>query len=433
MTGCSSGAFRDSRGERRPRSMTDRAELLIAGSRVAPRAACIRTRRPPGLVGRPCVRRRAVVLACCRSCGSWSSTARLQHQPASSRATATTDTVGRLRRCSRRHQRWCRRRLPASARARTAAGWPSARRARSRLGRSGRRWCQAASTSSRRAWPLPVLVIPPWTRRAPGGELRGHQPEVGADRGAGEPVPVGDLDAEPDRGQRGDPAQAAQPSHRPGQRLGLGHLFDRGVEPVAAGVHREHRVEGLVEGQLHPAPIEVLAAQPVGVRAGPRAAVPDQALAQQQLGEPVPRPHQISAGVFAGSHQVPGGFLGLGGDPHRRQLPDAQQPRQPLGVAAVGLDLVPGRALQLRGRHHLAAHPGRGQRPGQPEPGRAGLIGHRHRPRQRDDPVHDRLGLRCHPLGADLARLVVDRAPHDRTSMNVQTDPRTLCQHRRLP
>ena len=56
----------------------------------------------------------------------------------------------------------------------------------------------------------------------------------------------------------------------------------------------------------------------------------------------MPRPHQVPASVFAGPHQVPGGFLGLAGHPHPGQLPDAQQPRQALGVPAIGLDLVSG-------------------------------------------------------------------------------------------
>jgi hypothetical protein len=40
------------------------------------------------------------------------------------------------------------------------------------------------------------------------------------------------------------------------------------------------------------------------------------------------------------------------------------------GIAGVGLDPIPTRALQLRGRRHLAPHPGTRQRTGQPEPGR---------------------------------------------------------------
>lgn len=57
--------------------------------------------------------------------GQASRTARLQHHPASSRATATTLMVERLARASSRHQRWWSRRLPRSARSRTAAGWPA--------------------------------------------------------------------------------------------------------------------------------------------------------------------------------------------------------------------------------------------------------------------------------------------------------------------
>ncbi len=43
------------------------------------------------------------------------------------------------------------------------------------------------------------------------GVLGRDQPEERPDRGAGEPVPVPDLDREPERGQRRDTAQALQP------------------------------------------------------------------------------------------------------------------------------------------------------------------------------------------------------------------------------
>jgi hypothetical protein len=62
------------------------------------------------------------------------------------------------------------------------------------------------------------------------GALAGHEAEVGADRGAGEPLPVGDLDTEPDRGQRRDPTQAPQPADRPDQRRGVSHLHNRGIQ-----------------------------------------------------------------------------------------------------------------------------------------------------------------------------------------------------------
>jgi len=63
----------------------------------------------------------------------------------------------------------------------------------------------------------------------------------------------------------------------------------------------------------------------------------------------MPGPHQIRAGVFPGPDQIPGRLLGLGGHPHPSQLPDVQQPGQPLGVAPVGLDPIPGGRFSLEG------------------------------------------------------------------------------------
>src|SRR2546421_195254 len=70
--------------------------------------------------------------------------------------------------------------------------------------------------------------------------LAGDQAEVGADAGAGEPVPVADLHGQPEPGQGGDPAHRAQPGHdrRPLRRGG--GRGDRLVEALAAGGHRPH-------------------------------------------------------------------------------------------------------------------------------------------------------------------------------------------------
>ena len=225
MTGCSSGAFHCSKG----------CSYRLRGSLLALPAL---HRLPPGCMGtgQPADRRGQPAGW---TAGS-SSRARLQHQPASSRATA---------------------------------GCASARWARTRLGRRGRRWCQADSTSSRRAWPLPGLGDRALGAPAAGGVLGGHQPEVGADSGAGEPAPVGHLDTQPERGR--DPPPAAQPAHRAGELRVIGHLDDRFVETVAAGAHRVDRVQGLVVGQLDPAAFETMLAQPLLVarrstRCGPR-------------------------------------------------------------------------------------------------------------------------------------------------------------------
>jgi hypothetical protein len=63
----------------------------------------------------------------------------------------------------------------------------------------------------------------------------------------------------------------------------------------------------------------------------------------------VPAPHQVRADVLAGPHQIPGGFIRVTRNPHRRDLSQQGQPGQMLGVAGIGLYPVPGRPLKLRG------------------------------------------------------------------------------------
>jgi hypothetical protein len=63
-------------------------------------------------------------------------------------------------------------------------------------------------------------------------------------------------------------------------------------------------------------------------------------MAQQQLREPVTGPHQIAAGILTGTHQITRSFLLGLGHPHRSDLTQPKQPRQPLRVSPVGLDPV---------------------------------------------------------------------------------------------
>ena len=150
-----------------------------------------------------------------------------QQWPASSRATATATIVRRLPRRSSACQRWCRRRALWSARARTAAGWPWRRRSSVALARSGRRWCQAASTSSRRACVLPVLVIAPRRRRSPVESSLGVRPRNGPSDCGRKRVqsPISTVSAE--RGQRRDATQTAEPADDLGERRLRGELGDR--------------------------------------------------------------------------------------------------------------------------------------------------------------------------------------------------------------
>lgn len=97
----------------------------------------------------------------------YSMVASAQQCAASSRATATTTIERGLPRLSSACQRPCSRRPLRSAWACTTCGLPSRLRSSVTLLRGGRRWCQAASISSRRTWLLPALVIAPWRRRSP--------------------------------------------------------------------------------------------------------------------------------------------------------------------------------------------------------------------------------------------------------------------------
>jgi len=92
----------------------------------------------------------------------------------------------------------------------------------------------------------------------------------------------------------------------------------------------------------------------------------------------MPGGHQIPAAVFTGPHQVTGGFLAGAGDRHRGDLTQMKEAGQMRGIPGVGFDPVAGGADQLRRRGHLTGDPRRSQCSGQPEPGRAGLMGHRH-------------------------------------------------------
>ena len=205
------------------------------------------------------------------------------------------------------------------------------------------------------------LGDPPWNGVAR-GVLARHQPEVGADRAPGQPVPVADLDGQPERGQRRDPAQAAQP-------------VTTGVNSLSAAIAviaSSSRSRRSTAASMVRRPSRTPAAAP-GRRTAGRAArvrdpgpglpaVVDDPLPQQQFRHPVPGRHQIPAAVFAGPDQIPGRFLA------RRSAPP---PRRSGRGAAAGPDAAasrasvltrsPARALQLRRRRHQTLDAGRGQ------------------------------------------------------------------------
>jgi hypothetical protein len=103
------------------------------------------------------------------------------------------------------------------------------------------------------------------------------------------------------------------------------------------------------------------------------------------------------------------------------------------GIAGVGLDPIPSRALQLRRCCDHALHPGLGDRPCQPEPGRAGLIGHPHRGPQLVQPAQHLAVVWTQSRSRDLACFLVNGVRDDRKRVHVQPDTRTLNNHRRPP
>jgi hypothetical protein len=95
---------------------------------------------------------------------------------------------------------------------------------------------------------------------------------------------------------------------------------------------------------------------------------------QQEGLQPSPSPAAVIDQISAGPAQVPDRLLPRGGDADGDQFPGAVQAGQPPAVAPVGLDLVPGRSGNERGRDYLAGDPLGVQQPGQLIAGRAGFV-----------------------------------------------------------
>lgn len=192
--------------------------------------------------------------------------------------------------------------------------------------------------------------------------LGGDQTQIGADSAAGEAGPVTDLHRQAEGGEHRDSAQAHQRTHDRGVAFGRSEGRDLRIQPVPA-VQRQFRglQTGLVGG-LQGRIIKVLPVQPgvVGIPPGLSAGV-DQAVAQQELRDPVPGPHQVRPDVLAGTDQIPGGLIREARNPYRGYLPQQGQPGQMFGVAGISLHPVPGRTLELGRCRNQALDPCTGQ------------------------------------------------------------------------
>jgi hypothetical protein len=155
-------------------------------------------------------------------------------------------------------------------------------------------------------------------------------------------------------------------------------------------------------------------------------------VAQQQLPEPVPRAHQITADVLARADHVTQRLRLATRHPDRVQAADHQQAHEALGVAAVGLDLVLRGTLDLPRRRDHTTDPGRRKRPRESEPGRPRLT---RNPRGAWQPRAQRHHLSRASRQAEhrhLPGLGVDHTRHDLRGVHVQADPSANLRHGRF-
>src|SRR6478735_3791554 len=99
------------------------------------------------------------------------------------------------------------------------------------------------------------------------------------------------------------------------------------------------------------------------------------------------------------------------------------------GITRVGLDPISRGPLQLRRRGHHTLDPRIDQVTSQPKAGRARLIDHHCRPRQRPDPVTNFFAARCQPPLKNLTGFSVQSTPDHRSCVHIQPDTRTMTFH----
>ena len=186
--------------------------------------------------------------------------------------------------------------------------------------------------------------------------------------------------------RRVDAAQAAQPRDGLDPRRIRDQLVDRRLQRVAAHQQRVDRADVVGQRDLRAALAEIDGRPATGdARVVHAPAVPSKRTSWRSSSLPdrwrarirSPRTSSRARTRSRSASSVERR------DPDRVQPADHQQPHQPLGVAAVGLDPIRSRAARScpAPRPHTRTPSGL-QRPREPEPGRARLIGHPHRPRQ---------------------------------------------------
>ena len=153
-------------------------------------------------------------------------------------------------------------------------------------------------------------------------------------------------------------------------------------------------------------------------------------------------PEQHLRHAMAGVHQIPparvmgpghlAGRLDLGRRHHDcGQRAGQQQPREQLGVLAIGLNPIRRTARRLARRDHRHRDPRRDRGPVEPKPGRARLIARLDRSRQPSQPRHRPLDPRPETHPRQLSRQRVDRRPMRRPGVDIEPNPRHRGPHGR--
>ena len=163
---------------------------------------------------------------------------------------------------------------------------------------------------------------------------------------------------------------------------------------------------------------------------GPRSPVVElNAVAQQQLREPVPGAHQIQPQRFPRAHEITQRFLLRARHADLVKLSREQQPGDVLSVARVGLHAVPTSAWDLRRCRDHALDPTLRELARRAIPGRARLISDAHGSRQTGAEPGRRQRVALHRERLQLARVGVQHRRDDLRRVHVQTDEGSSLRH----
>jgi len=154
------------------------------------------------------------------------------------------------------------------------------------------------------------------------------------------------------------PRKAAQPGHRFGVARLVGQVLEVLLERSLARLDLLDGEQVVLEHHPLRRALERLRPEPGTVPLGPtcvRALTEHPPAPQQELAEPVPRPHQVEPRVVAPATEIANGFLVFARRPHHGQQLGPCHLGQLACVATVRLDPLPGPDRDHRRCDHVTA------------------------------------------------------------------------------